>query len=236
VTAASRDFVRMHDYIVGRLSDDERQAFENRLVRDPQLVREIERSLRMREGLQQLRARGYFAGAGAEATGVATRGSSFRLWLPALAAAVVAALALFLWVQREAPASPVLTASLESRSGAVAPSVTAHFTFVAVRGSSTPDLALPSSGVIEIRAAPATRLTSRYRMTLIRRDAEGSAESIGALADLALSSDGYVHCFADASRLAAGSYLLRLEPDTTTSGVAQVFRFSLGAGANRPTP
>jgi hypothetical protein len=229
VIAASRDFARMHDYIGGRLSDDERQAFEDRLVQDPQLVRELERSLALREGLQQLRAQGYFAG-------VATRARSFQLWLPALAAAAVAGLALFLWEQREPPASPVLAASLESRVGALAPSALAHFTFVAVRGSSTPDLDLPSSGMIEIRAAPAARLAPRYRVTLVRRDPGGSAESIGALAGLALSSDGYVHCFADASRLTAGSYLLRLAPDTTPSGNAEVFAFNLRAGATRPSP
>jgi hypothetical protein len=229
VIAASRDFARMHDYIVGRLSDDERQAFEARLVRDPQLVRELEQSLALREGLQQLRTRGYFAG-------VARGGRSFWLGLPALAAAGLAGLALFLWVQREVPASPVLMASLEPRSGAVASNVTAHFTFIAVRGSSTPDLDLPSSGVIEIRAAPPTRLTSRYHVTLVRRDREGSVELVGALTGLALSSDGYVHCFADAARLTAGSYLLRLEPDTTTSGLAEEFSFNLGAGATRPKP
>jgi hypothetical protein len=231
VLAAGRDFVRMQDYIVGRLSDDERRAFEDRLLRDPQLVRELEQSLRMREGLQQLRAQGYFAKA-------ASRGKSFWFWLPALAAAAIAGLALFLWVERESRASPVLMASLESRSAAdVAPFVTAHFTFVAMRGGLTPDLELPSAGLIEFRAAPATRLTGpRYRVTLIRRDQGGSAEPIGALAGLALSSDGYVHCFADASRLTRGSYLLRIAPDTTTPGMAEAFLFNLRADRTEPLP
>jgi hypothetical protein len=225
VLAAGRDFTKLQDYIVGRLSDDERRAFEDRLVRDPQLVRELEQSLRMREGLQQLRAQGYFAKA-------ASRRRSFRFWLPALAAAGVAGLVLFLWVQLERGASPVLMASLESRSGAdVAPFVTAHFTFVSMRGGLTPDLDLPSAGLIEIRATPNTRLTGpRYRVTLIRRDQGGSPEPVGVLAGLALSSDGYVHCFADASRLTQGSYLLRIAPDTTTPGIAEAFSFNLRAG------
>lgn len=227
--APGRDLARMHDYVVGRLPEDERRAFEDRLVRDPKLVRELEQSLALREGLQQLRTQGFFAG-------VAPRGRSFRLWLPALAAAAVAGLALFPWVQREAPAPRLLTASVESRGGAVAPSVTAHFRFVAVRGGSIPDLDLPSSGMIEIRAAPASRLSPRYRITLMRRDPGGSAGPVDALAGLVLSSDGYVHCFADVSRLTAGSYLLRLEPDTTTSGTADVFAFNLRAGATRPSP
>jgi hypothetical protein len=229
VLAAGRDFVRMQDYIVGRMSDDERRAFEDHLVRDPQLVRELEQSLALREGLQQLRAQGYLARA-------ASRGRSVRFWLPALAAAAIAGLALLLWVQRGA--SPVLMASLESRSRAdVAPFVTAGFTFVSMRGGLTPDLDLPPRGLIEFRVAPAMRLTgARYRVTLVRRDPEGSAEPVGALAGLALSSDGYVHCFADASRLTQGSYLLRIAPDTTTAGIPETFQFNLSASRTAPSP
>ena len=52
---AGRDYRTMQDYIVGRLSDDESHAFEDRLVNDPGLVRELEESIRLREGLQRLR-------------------------------------------------------------------------------------------------------------------------------------------------------------------------------------
>jgi hypothetical protein len=228
VIAAGRDFERMQDYIVGRLSDDERRAFEDRLVREPALVRELEESLRIREGLQRLRAQGYFARA-------ASSGRGLRLWLPALVAAAVAGIALFLWVHREVAALPVLMASPESRGGsAVASSVTAHFTFVSVRGKATPDLDLPSAGLIEIRAAPVRRRTdSPYRVTLIRRTSAGSDEPVGNLAATTLSSDGYVHCFADASRLSVGSYLLRIEPASTNTSDVAVFAFNLRAAGNR---
>ena len=58
---AGSDFTTMQEFIVGRLSDDEHRAFEERLVREPALVRELEQSLQIREGFQQLRAQGYFA-------------------------------------------------------------------------------------------------------------------------------------------------------------------------------
>ncbi|HXY96819.1 MAG TPA: hypothetical protein VEH00_07570, partial [Steroidobacteraceae bacterium] len=56
-----RDFERMRDYADGRLADDERRTFEDRLLRDPELVREFEQTLRLREGLEQLKQQAYFA-------------------------------------------------------------------------------------------------------------------------------------------------------------------------------
>lgn len=219
---ADRDFATMQDFIVGRLSDEERQAFEDRLVREPALVRDLEQSLRMRAGLEQLRTEGYFRK-------TASRGGSFRIWIPALVAAAVAGLTLFLWLSRVAGPSPILVASLESRIAAGATSsVAAHFTFVSVRGGSAPDLDLPSAGLIEIRAAPNTRGTvNRYRATLIRQNEGAVAEPVAALAGLALATDGYVHCYADASRLVPGSYVLRIQTDSVASGMTEEFPFNL---------
>jgi hypothetical protein len=213
----------MQDFIVGRLSDAEREAFEDRLVRDPALAGELEQSLRMREGLQELRTRGYFRKA-------APRGGSFRIWVPALLAAGCAGLGLFLWLSHVTVPSSVLTTSLESRT------VAAHFTFLAVRGGSTPDLDLPPTGLIEFRAAPGTGESSaRYRVTLVRNESGGIAEPVSALAGIALSTDGYVHCYADASRLIPGSYVLRIQPDTNTSGMVQMFPFNLRAVVTEPS-
>src|SRR6267378_7672336 len=106
-----RDFERMRDYVVGRLADDERRTFEDRLVRDPELVREFERSLRLREGLEHLRAQGYFEKSVQRARG-------FRIWPAALAAATIAGVALFLWLQPHAgpsPRSEEHTSELQSR-------------------------------------------------------------------------------------------------------------------------
>jgi len=230
VVEVGRDFERMQDFIVGRLSDDEHRAFEDRLARDPALVHELEQSLRLSEGLHQLRAQGYFDKA-------ATRARGSRIWLPLLAAAGIAGVALFLRLQPSTGPLPVLTASLDSRAPAVGPSVAAHFTFVAVRDGSIPDLDLPSVGVIEFRAAPATHLTaSRYRMTLVRQDEGVASKPVGAAAGLQVGADGYVHGYADASRLEPGRYLLRIEPDAANPGTGEVFPFNLRARGARSTP
>jgi hypothetical protein len=225
---AGRVLTAMQDFIGGRLSDDEHRAFEDRLLRDPTLVRELERSLRMREGLQQLRNKGYFKKAADEKA--ASGGWSFRVWVPALAAAACAGFALFLWLSHVAAPAAILSASPASQvAGNVTPVVAAHFTFVSVRGGSRPDLDLPSAGLIEIRAQPSTHLRlHRYRVTLVRDDGN-SAKRIAALAGLALSADGYLRCYADASRLTQGSYLLRIQADTDATGMEEVFPFNLRA-------
>ena len=224
---ATGDWVRMRDYIAGRLSDDESLAFEDRLLSDPGLARELEQALRLREGLHRLREQGYVRRA-------PTRRIGSRFWLPALVAAAAAGVALVLgvyrgaWMHRATGPSTVLMESLESRSAGAGQLIAAHFTFVPVRGSSTPDLDLPSAGLIEFRVAPASRIGSlRYRVTLLRRNQANALEPLATLAGATLSADGYVHAQADAARLEPGSYALRIEPDAAVPGLAATFPFNL---------
>lgn len=223
----SRNYGRMQDYIAGRLSDDESLAFENRLLNDPGLARELEQSLRLREGLQRLRERGYLRRAASHPVGS-------RFWLPALVAASAVGVALFLgvyrgtWMRGVTGPSPVFMASLQSRSAGTGGLIAAHFTFVPVRGSSTPDLDLPSAGLIEFRVAPASRTGDPlYRVTLLRHDRENALQPVGALSGATLSADGYVHGYADAARLEPGSYVLRISPEPAVQGLTATFPFNL---------
>jgi hypothetical protein len=223
---AGRNFERMQDYIVGRLSDDERRAFENRLVREPALVRELEESLQLREGLEQLRAKGY-------SVGLIARLRSARFW-PALAAAAVAALALFLSWHREIAPPSVLT---EPVSIGVAPlDSDVGFTFRVMRGEDKQlILELPPPGMFPLRIAPATQLAgSLYSVTLRRLDAAGSVSITDAWSALPLGPDGLVHCSVDASRLTAGSYSLHIEREGAETDAVD-FPFSLKAAGSPPS-
>ena len=228
---ATSDLDRVRDYLVGRLSDEERRSFEERMARDPQLVREFEQALELREGLKELQAQGYFLKPLARPGAVARR---LRTWLPLLAAAAVTGIAFILWTQRSVAPSGVLSASPESAATtAGAAAVAAHFTFVSTRGAATPDLDLPSHGLIEFRAAPGMHgsSTTLYRMTLVRSDEAGPSRSVGTLSALALDGDGYVHGYADAARLSPGSYLLRIDSGSTGAGTSEEFAFNLRAGS-----
>lgn len=221
-----RDFERMRDYIGGRLADDERRTFEDRLARDPELVREFEQTLRLRAGLEQLKSQGYFANGAPTAPRVARR---LLMWVPALAAAALAAVAIVLWVQPRSEPTGVLLASLEpSRGAGGAAAVNALFTFVAMRGSSSYDLELPPAGLIEFRASPAGHAAdARYRLVLARVAQGGAAAPLGTLTGLAPAADGYLHGYADAARLSSGHYALRVEPIGAGTQAAQVFPFEL---------
>ncbi|HWZ62544.1 MAG TPA: hypothetical protein VNX02_05950 [Steroidobacteraceae bacterium] len=214
---AGRDFERLRDYVSGRLSDEECRTFEDRLGRDPELVRELEQTLRLQDGLAQLEARGYFATpAAASRTAVRQRQLELRHWLPALAAAAVSALALFLWVQPRANSSGVLRAAAN-------PPVAAHFNFMAMRSSGSPALTLPSAGSIELNVLPSAHASvSSFRVTLLREDT-----AVGVMRGLTPGRDGQIRCYVDARRLTAGNYSLRVEPDSGAGAAPEFFAFKL---------
>lgn len=214
----------MQAFIAGRLPVDEQRAFEDRLAREPALVDELEQSLRMREGLRRLRSRKDLQIAPA-------RRMPARVWVPALAMAASAILGLFLWMSRGVSPAPVLLSSLEADAvGAAASTVTAQFTFVSMRGSAIPDLSLPASGMVELRAAAADD-AAQYRVTLQRLQSGDVAQPVGTVAGVAVGPDGYVHVYADAHRLAVGHYELTLQADPSGTAAGDVFEFNLRADA-----
>ena len=120
---AAKDFATLQAFIRGRLPEDERRAFEDRLVREPALVNELEQSLRMREGLGQLRARGYF--------NAAPQRTRFPPGYPPWPRPPASSLHYSCGFPARPRQHPLLVASLESRAAEDATSlVTAHFTFV----------------------------------------------------------------------------------------------------------
>jgi len=225
VLDVGRDIERIRDYLAGRLSEEESEAFGERLVRDPQLVRELERTLGLSEGLRQV----------ARETRPAALPQPRRryLWQPALAAAAAGVLAVALWVHPASERAPLLSASLPGgpTREAAAPSVTSQFTFVAMRGDGAPALELPRTGLIEFRvAAPSQSPAGGYRVTLLGAGSGDDRQPMGSAAIAALPADGYLHVYADAARLRPGHYVLNVS-DGSGGAVLQAYPFSLGTGA-----
>ena len=217
-----RDFERLRDYVGGRLRPEEQRAFEDRLAHEPELVRELEMALRLREGLEQLRARGELAPAPSRF------GVPRFAWAAGLAAAIVCALAVLLWTRSASGPPPLLTASVPPAATATRAPVAAHFTFMALRSASSPVLELPAEGVVELRAMPTSlALGARYRVLLDRLDRSGGRTTIGAVSGLDLGGGGFVYSYAAAHSLQPGDYELRIETEGATPVAVGTFPFSL---------
>jgi len=221
----SSDPQRMRDYVGGRLSDEEHRKFEDRLARDPELVREIELFLRMRVGLERLRAR-----RGHDALVASGTGQEWR-WAVAVAASLVAAVAVWWSLQSGVPARSVLLAALDGTAGArQSPArVTAEFTLVNGRGSSAvPTFGLPANGVIALRMEPASRATAiGNRVTLAEIGRANGPLPMGAIAGMRAGRDGLLTCYGDVARLHPGTYELRVTAEDTPDSSPTTYRFRL---------
>jgi len=214
---AGRDLQRMRDYLAGRLSDVDSRAFEDRLSGDPALVRELELSQRLREGLARLRDSGELE--------VAARRAPSRRWAWGGAlAATLAGAALLLVLQPAGRAPAVLSSAVAPASGTAA-----AFTFVAMRGpAASPVFDLPARGIVELRASrPGAVAASGYHLVLEARSRDGRRVEVGELRGLTAGADGLVHAYADAARLQAGDYQLTVRTEAGSAEDVETFAFSL---------
>jgi hypothetical protein len=198
MTDITHDADEIRDYLVGRLSERERLVFQDRVARDPALASELEHSLRLRDGLRQLKGQGYFVMQDGERRSAVT--GRLARWLPLATAAIVAAVCVGAWWELKAPDS-VLRASGEG-------SPSAQWTFISTRGDDVPRLKPPAGGLVEFRIAPEITAAAAYRVTLERLQAPG-VNALGTV-ESRIGSDHYLHAYASAARLSPGDYLLRV--------------------------
>lgn len=209
----------VQDYVAGRLSDADRRAFEEQLLSDASLVRDLEESLRLREGLEMLREQKVL---GQRVLGQKrVPGEAWRprrpAWFTGFALASAAALAAivvcvgFYYVKRSPPMLAASVAALRSSSALV---VVKQYSFAVVReATSIPELDLPTSGALELRAlTPITGSGRTLRVTLSQIRSQKTSR-IGVAEHLAPNADGFVVIYADASTLEQGDYSLSVEPD-----------------------
>lgn len=230
-TLASSETIQA--YLGGRLSAPESRALEERLPHEPALVRAMEETLRLREGLELLRQRGELAGL----MRAPRRPQSYWVFATALAAGI-ASVAVFLGYQFLAR-TPIVTASIDAlAANAGTPlRVTAHYTFAAMRRSAAGlDFDLPATGALELRVlASGADGAATYRATLSIVPQTVPAATIGTATRLRPDPDGFVTLYADAARLAPGDYALSVMPETGAATPAPPFRFHLGRAAS-PAP
>jgi hypothetical protein len=196
-------------YLAGQLSPAELQAYEQRLVEDPDAVRELEATARMKVGLANLRD-------GGQLEKLVRTPPALRPRWPALAAAAaLIVLAIALWRGVDAPHDSTLVATateLVDRSGQPLASGSSY-ALLRTR-SSAYDAVIelpPEPRAIEFRVRPETS-APLYSAALSRIQADGSVMDIGNVAGLKAQNDGFVRLYVDSARLEAGPHLLMITP------------------------
>jgi hypothetical protein len=221
-------------YLANQLTEEERLAFEERMVRDPSLLREVELTARFKAGLASLRESG-------ELARLLEPQRSRMPYLAAAAAVAVLAIGIGIW-QGMGHATTWGAASLQAliSQSRVALPLGERYTLLRLRSAERVDaiIELPASRqAIELRVLPDTgESTSRFRVTLSRIAAADSrgGEDI-TVQDLHPDQEGFVTLFVDSQGLAPGQYRLTAE-DGAAGGAADATSFLIEIRARGAGP
>lgn len=210
-------------YLAGKLSDSDTARFEAYWAEHPELIRDLEASARLKDGLGELRARDELHGV------VRDRWWERRLSMLAVAATVSAFAAGFVaWQVADRVGSVRVAPSLASLSAdASAPLAKgATYSLLRLRSSAPSDalLEVPAEPrAIELRVLPeGAAEDGRYRVRLIAVDDAGNAGPESVVDAVGADPDGFVTIYVDSRDLRAGQYRLQVAPagaanDATTS-------------------
>jgi hypothetical protein len=220
-------------YLAGQLSDAERAAFEVRLKENPEVLREVEATARLKVGLARLRERG-------ELDELLAPPAWTGKWLMLATAAALVMVVMGVMLSRFYPGQsqrPILAASIDSlvdTQGGVLP---VRSTLAVFRKRAATDDAViesASAGAVELRVLPETLVESRrYRVSLARMSDDRALEPVASIDGLRPAADGFVTMFIDASQLASGRYRLDVsgEVPDSNAGVTDTFLIRV-----RPSP
>jgi hypothetical protein len=216
-------------YLADQLTDAERMAYEAALVEDPEILRELEATARMKVGLARLRSTG-------ELQGLLRQSRLFQPQVLIAMAATVAAIVIGigLWRTSVNVGPPQLLAAtlgaLKSETGQALPLGATEAAFRRRADDYDALLQLPSGRVaVELRVLPQVPVPSgRYRLALSRTGDDESSRPIASISGLSTAPDGFIEVFLDASKIAPGRYRVVIADDRapaeTTAGDALVIK------------
>jgi hypothetical protein len=197
-------------YLADQLSPEEAEAFEAYYTRHPSMVREIEYTLRLKEGLATLRDR--------QELDSLMRARRWRWALPLSVAAAIAGAALGTWTWYGSPGSaPVAAGSLEAlleRNGGATLPLGGKYMLVRVRSAETASLQIPlpaQHSALELQVLPTGGAAAApYRLVLQEHRAEGEPKPVAEVTGLVPGPDGLVAAWLDSERIQRGQYTVEL--------------------------
>lgn len=202
-------------YLAGQLTAADEAAFEAFAAEHPEVYRDVERVLRLKEGLAILQDRKQLA--------PLVQSRSWRSYLPLAAAAVILlSCGVLLWTRhRQAP--PMIlaaaTADFAQPSSKSSPLVGSYVLLRSRDASTTAPIELPAQrGIVQLRILPATLGDPPYTARLIRLSPQGPQDSVGETTGLLASrTDLYVTVYVDTTTLTSGEYEIVLAPKTASA-------------------
>jgi hypothetical protein len=215
-------------YLAGQLSPDELHEYEQHLLENPDAVRELEATARMKVGLANLRDSGQLEGLLRARTGLRWQ------WPAALAAAAaLIVIAVGLWRGGDVARETTLVARASELMDTSGRPLAAGSSYALLRTrSSTYDALVelpPEPRAIELRVRPEVPAPA-YGVALSRIQPDGSVTQIGNVGELQTEQDGFVRLYVDSSRLEAGPYLLVITPaEDRTAASTTAFRIKVVA-------
>jgi hypothetical protein len=210
VTPFVRDDVTLANrYLAGQLSESERSALEAELTQNPDVLREVEATARLKVGLEKLRESG-------ELEELLQPAQSWRNpYLVGLAAAlgVLVVGAFLIRGATQGSGEQVLVAAVSSLVDTSGNALPVARTFAVFRKrveayDAVVDLP-PTRQAIEIRVLPETVASpATYQVSLSRMREDETLEPVATVSDVRPGEDGFLSVFADSAALQAGRYRL----------------------------
>ncbi|MEJ0037509.1 MAG: hypothetical protein WDO68_15770 [Gammaproteobacteria bacterium] len=199
-------------YLADQLSPAEAEAFEAYYTEHPSAVREIEYTLRLKEGLATLRDR--------QQLDALMKARRWRWALPLSVAAAVAGAALGTWTWYGAGSSaPVAAGTIEAllENGKATLPLGGKYMLVRVRSAEQVPLEIPlpaAHSAVELQVLPAGGAAAGpYRLVLERHPVEGKPKPVAEVAGLMPGSDGLVAAWLDSERIQPGQYTVELSSE-----------------------
>jgi hypothetical protein len=196
-------------YLAGQLSPPEQEAYEQYFLHNPDAVRELEATARMKVGLASLRDSGQL-----DSLLHAAPTPSRRAALMAMAASVaVIAIVVGLWRDFRAPDGAALVASATRLVDSSGRPLAAGAIYAVMRTRATDYdavVTLPAQPqALELRVRPEWPAPA-YDVALSRTMPGGAVVDVATVSDLQVRPDGFVNLYVDSSKLEPGLYLLGL--------------------------
>jgi hypothetical protein len=225
------DYINNHNvvarYLSDQLSEEEARGFEDYMIANPAIVRDLEITARLKVGLHKLHESGELAALLTRKTW--WRGTQNLALAASLIVFALGAVILFKKTAIEGPKLAASVAALVDRSGAPLPIGKVYAILRTRESGFDAEIDLPPTPTdIALHVLPETEAhPARYRVSVSRIADDDSLELIGSLIGLVPDDQGFVSLYFDSSRLKRGHYQLSISGDVGTDAINSVSTFKI---------